>query len=245
LKRVDQPGFGTRITTSATFRKLELLKKTFIHAPRFAAFAAIWLLVGCGTSFKYNPNHGRSYPTVSNGLGVEIAGGIDQRPDGEKCPEWTRKVEVIVANALADEIKHDGLFQRVKIHLRGPARLNKFSYYIQFQVEAFEMAPRTGTAEQIGRTALDAMGWRGGLISASIPTTWQSQVKIQFEVFDAPTKQAVFSRSYSETRSLRANGYQGKSRQIQQTSDCLEAVLQRFTRDFSQWLPANRPPSTR
>jgi hypothetical protein len=212
---------------------------------RIAILSAVCFLAGCGTQFNYNPKHDQTYPAISDSLGLEIAGGIDQRPDGEKRPEWSKNVEIIVAQALANEFQHDGLFHRVKIHLKGPARLNKFLYFIEFRVEAFQMFPRTGSAEQIGRTALDTMGWRGALISASIPTTWESQVKVDFEVFDAVNKQVIFSRSYSENRSLRANGYQGKSRQIQQTSDCLEGVVQRFVGDFSR-LPAARPsPSIR
>jgi hypothetical protein len=215
------------------------------HALRIAVLTAVCFLVGCGTPFKYNPKHDQTYPAISDSLGLEIAGGIDQRPDEEKRPEWSRDVARIVANALADEIQHDGLFRRVKIHLNGPTRHHKFSYFVEFRVGAFQMFPRTGTAEQVGRTALDAMGWRGALISASIPTTWESQVKVEFEVFDAADKQSIFNRSYSESRSLRVNGYQGKSRQIQQTSDCLEAVVQRFVGDFSHWAAARRLPATR
>jgi hypothetical protein len=89
--------------------------------------------------------------------------------------------------------------------------------------------------EKIGRSALlDSLGWRGALISASIPVTWRSQVKVDFEIFDAPTKQLLFSRSYVETRSLKVNGYQGDSQPIQQTRDCLEAVVQHFIADFSR-----------
>ena len=79
--------------------------------------------------------------------------------------------------------------------------------YIQLRVEAFEMAPESGFAEKLGRSALlESLGWRGALISASIPMTWRSQVKVDFEIFDAPTKQLIFSRSYSETRSVKVNG---------------------------------------
>jgi hypothetical protein len=77
------------------------------------------------------------------------------------------------------------------------------------------------------------------LISAGIPTTWESQVTVEFEVFDAVNKNSIFSRSYTASRSLKINGYQGKSRQIQQTSDCLETVVQQFVGDFSR-LPATK-----
>jgi hypothetical protein len=214
------------------------LKTTANIASQIAVLATVCLLAGCGTQFKYRPKHDQTYPAISDSLGLEIAGGADQRPDGEKRPSWSKSVDVIVAHALADEIQHDGPFHRVKIHLGGPARLHKFSYFIEFRVEAFQMFPSPGTAEQIGRTALEGLGWRGALISASIPTTWESQVKVQFEVFEAASKQSIFSRSYSESRSLRGNGYQGKSRQIQQTSDCLEAVVQRFVGDLSRTLAA-------
>jgi hypothetical protein len=93
--------------------------------------------------------------------------------------------------------------------------------------------------------ALDAMGWRGALISASIPITCESQVKVEFEVFDAANKQSVLRQSYSESRSLRVNGYQGKSQQIQQTSECLEAVIQRFVGDFSHLAAAQSLPFIR
>jgi hypothetical protein len=212
---------------------------------RTGALAAVCFLAGCGTPFKYNPQHARSYSSVQTGLGVEIAGGADQRPEDARRPDWSKSVEVIVARALADEIEQAKLFQRVKIHLSGPSRLNKYSYFVTFHVEAFEMAPQAGTLEHFGRTALGALGWRGALISASIPTTWESNVKVEFEVFDAATKQQIFGRSYSESRSLKSNGYQGKTRQIQQTSDCLEAVVGRFVGDFSGLVAAKNSPFIR
>jgi hypothetical protein len=197
--------------------------------------ATVFLLAGCGTTFKYHPKLGQTFPPISMARGVEIAGGTDERPKDERRPVWSKSVESIVAHALGGEIQHDGLFPRVKIHLAGPSRLSKFSYYVQFRVEAFEMAPESGFAEKVGRSALlESLGWRGALISASIPMTWRSQVKVDFEIFDAQSKQMIFSRSYSETRSLKVNGYQGDSQQIQQTSDCLEAVVGRFVADFSR-----------
>jgi hypothetical protein len=230
---------------SGNIQKVGELKTMTINALRIAVLATVCFLAGCGTQFKYNPKHDQTYPGIPDSLGLEIAGGIDQRPDGEKRPNWSKSADTIVAHALADEIQYERLFQRVKIHLKGPARLNRFSYFIEFRVEALQMFPRTEAAEQIGRTALDALGWRGALISASIPTAWESQVKVEFDVFDAVTKQSIFNRSYSESRSLRANGYQGKSRQIQQTSDCLEAVVRRFAGDFSRLLAARRSPVVR
>jgi hypothetical protein len=221
------------------------LKSAVIKVLRAGVLTAVCFVAGCGTPFKYNPQHAQSYPSVQTGLGVEIAGGMDQRPEDARQPDWSKSVEVIVARALADEIEEAKLFQRVKIHLSGPARLSKYSYYVTFQVGAFEMAPQTGTLEHFGRTALGALGWRGALISASIPTPWQSDVKVEFDVFDAATKQQVFSRSYSESRSLKSNGYQGKTRQVQQTSDCLEAVVGRFVGDFSRLVAANGSPSIR
>jgi len=192
------------------------------------------LVAGCGTSFKYDPKYGQTYPAISDRRGLEIAGGVDERPPAEKRPEWSRSVEGIVARALADEVKHAGLFQRVRIHLAGPARLDKFSYYVEFRVKAFQMFPQIGGMEKAGRTALGALGWRGALISASIPKTWESQVTVEFEVFDAAKQKRVFGQTYTESRSLKANGYQGDSRQIEQTSDCLEAVVQRFVGDFTR-----------
>jgi hypothetical protein len=210
-----------------------------------SALTAVCFVTGCGTPFKYNPQHEHSYPSIETGLGVEIAGGIDERPEDAREPGWNQSVRVIVARALADEIERAKLFQRVKIHLSGPARLKKYSYFVTFRVEAFEMVPQAGTLEHFGRTALGVLGWKGALISASIPTTWESDVKLEFEVFDAATKQPVFRRSYSESRNLKSNGYQGKSRQIQQTSDCLEAVVEKFVGDFSRFVPENSSPINR
>jgi hypothetical protein len=211
------------------------LKATILNAFRIAVLTAVCFLPGCGTAFNYNPKHDQSYSAIPDNLGLEIAGGADRRLEEEKRPEWSRNAQVIVAHALADEIQHAGLFRRVKIHLNGPAGLKRFSYFVEFRVDAFQMFPQSGTAEQFGRTALEALGWRGALISASIPITWESQVKLEFEVFDAANQRSIFSRSYSESRNLRVNGYQGKSRQIQQTSDCLEAVVQQFVGDFSHF----------
>jgi hypothetical protein len=217
---------------------LSTLKKNIMQIARVCLLASIFFLTACGTTFKYNPKHDQSYPAIANNLGLEIAGGIDERTADQRRPEWSRRVEVIVARALADEVKHAGLFQRVKIHLSGPAHLDRFSYFVEFQVDAFEMAPQVGELEQAARTTLGAvMGLRGALISASIPTAWESQVKVTFEVFDPMTQQSIFRRSYSEARTLRANGYEGKSRQIEQTSECLESVIQQFVRDFSQRTP--------
>lgn len=220
------------------------LKKMVIHTWRIGILVAVCSLAGCGTPFKYNPKYGQTYPVVPNTRGVEIAGGTDQRPEDAKLPEWSRSVEVIVARAVADELQHGAHFSPVKIHLQGPARLDKYSYFIEFRVEEFEMVPRIGPLEQIGRTALDALGWwRGSLISASIPKTWESRVKVEFEAFDAATRQSIFKLDYADSRRLKANGYQGKSQQIQQTSDCLEAVVQQFANDFSHMAASRGSPS--
>jgi hypothetical protein len=210
------------------------VKSGAINMLRISAVAMLFFCAGCGTTFKYNPKHDQTYPAIPDNLGFEIASGIDDRPSDEKQPVWSRSVEVIVARALADEIKHAELFQRVKIHLTGPAHLDKYSYFVEFRVGAFRTIPQTGALEQFGRSALGVLGWRGFLISASIPTTWESDVKVQFEVFDAVNQKLIFRQTYSETRSLKANGYEGKTRQIQQTSDCLEGVVQQFVAEFSR-----------
>src|SRR5579883_1138904 len=86
------------------------------------------LAAGCATSFKYQPKHDATYAPISNNRGVEITSAQDLRPEGEKEPEWSRKVEVIVARATADELKYSKLFQRVKIHLSGPLPDHRYSH---------------------------------------------------------------------------------------------------------------------
>lgn len=199
---------------------------------------ALCLGAGCATRFNYQPRHDQTYAPIPNNLGVEITRAEDLRNEEEKQPKWSRKVEVIVARALADELDHAKLFQRVKIHLSGPLADNRYSHIVELRVRTFEYYTPTNAFE-VGRGALKWLGVRGTLIAESIPRTIVSEVEVEFEVLDATTRQTVFLKTYSESRSLKANGYEGKKRQMQQTSDALETVVKRFVRDLSQ-LPFSR-----
>lgn len=198
-------------------------------------------VAGCATSFKYQPRHDQTYPPVANNLGVEIIQAQDVRADDEKLPQWSRKVETIVARAVADELNHAKLFQRVTVHLSGPLAKNKYSHAVELRVKQFRYYNPTNILDY-GREILGWMGPRGALISASIPRQYVSEVAVEFEVLDAANQQTVFLKTYSDSRTLTANGYEGKTRQIKQTSDALESVVTQFVRDLVR-LPLSRVPA--
>ena len=195
--------------------------------------ASVGLVAGCGTSFKYQRRHAQTYLSLTNNLGVEIIHAEDLRSPDEQLPKWSRKVEVIVARATADELKHAQLFQRVKIHLSGPLADPRYSHLVELRVKQFRYYNPTNVLD-FGRNILGWMGLRGALIARSIPRQYISVVEVEFAVLDANTRQTVFQRTYSDTRNLTANGYEGKSRQIQQMSDALETVVDQFVADLAR-----------
>jgi hypothetical protein len=194
---------------------------------------------GCSAPFKYKPKYEQSYAPVLNNRGLEIVKGQDLRKEEEKQPHWSKKVEVIVAHALADELNHAKLFKRVNVRSDRSSVGKNFSHFVEFRVKKFQLYNPTHGAEKFGRNALGRLGWRGVLIAASMPAKFVSEVEVEFEVFDAATKQSVFTKSYSETRSLNANGYEDTKPQLQQTSEALEAVVAKFVKDLTT-LPLSR-----
>jgi hypothetical protein len=70
------------------------------------------------------PKHDQIYTPISNRNGLAITTGVDSRLAEEKQPDWTKNAEVIIARALADEVKHAKLFDRVKIHEERISSLN-------------------------------------------------------------------------------------------------------------------------
>jgi hypothetical protein len=170
---------------------------------------------------------------------VAIIRGEDLREETGKHPKWNRKVAVIVADALADELSHNRVFQRVKVNLRGKPPAKDYSHWIAFKVRKLHFAEHSSVLEKVGK---EVLRWRapGGLwIAPSIPAKFISEVEIEFEVFAAGTAQSVFVRSYSESGNVWVNGYEGQSRQIQQTSAALEKVVSRFVADLVK-LPLSR-----
>lgn len=157
----------------------------------------------------------------------------------EKQPKWSRKVAVIVADALADELNHNRVFQRVKIKLGGQPPARDFSHWIAFKVRKLQFAEHSSVLEKVGK---EVLRWRapGGLwIAPSIPAKFISEVEIEFEVFAPGAIQPVFVKSYTESGSIWVNGYEGQSRQIQETSAALEKVVNRFVADLVK-LPLSR-----
>jgi hypothetical protein len=203
-------------------------------------FLCLALVSGCATSFKYRPRHDQTYASIANNLGVEITQAQDLRSEDEKLPKWSRKVEVIVAKAVADELEHAALFQRVKIHLSGPLADNRYSEIIELRVKQFRYYNPTNMVGY-GQEALSWLGLRGALIARSIPREYICVVEVEFDVLDARTRQMVFQKTYSDSRTLTANGYEGKSRLVQQMSDVLETVVKQFVTDLSK-LPLSQGP---
>jgi hypothetical protein len=207
---------------------------------RWCALVA-WLCLGagCGTPFKYQPGHQATYRPISNNQGVAIFRGEDLREETGKQPKWSRKVAVIVADALADELNHNHVFKRVKVNLGGKPPAKDFSHWIAFKVRKLHFAEHSSTLEKVGKEVLRWRAPGGFWIAPSIPAKFISEVEIEFEVFAAGAAQPVFVRSYAESGSVWANSYQGQTPQIQQTSAALEKVVSRFVADLVR-LPLSR-----
>ena len=192
-------------------------------------FALLVLLTGCGTHFKYQPTHALSYPHISNNHGVAIIPGEDLRIDTEH-PDWSRKVPTIVADALSDELKHNHIFQSVKIRSSQPKK--GYSHVVTFRIQQFEYHDESSTLESLGRVTLRSHGSEGPWIARSIPSKFVATVQIEFTVLDAKTRQPVLTRSYRETQSVHANAYQKETPQIHATSQALEKVVTHFVTDL-------------
>lgn len=215
--------------------------QTRTYARLMVLLPLLCLATGCSTSFKYTPQHNRAYHPVTRQPGLAIARGEDLRTVDTIRPAWTQNAEAIVAQALANEVKHGKLFQRVKIHA-DPVNPQKYSTVVQFWVLKFECYNQADFLQSAGRDLLQMQvpGFRGSLIAASIPVKYVSEVEIEFTVLDAASGQSLFIRTYSATRSDSFNGYQGDKPEVLLTSTTLEAVLTQFVADMAN-LPLNHP----
>jgi hypothetical protein len=196
------------------------------------------LSLGGGCSrFSYSPTYPASYAPVANRAGLAIRRGKDLRPPDEITPDWCTPAEPIVARALADEVRHANLFDRVEMHAR-TVNPQKYPTMVECDVLEFDCVPKVSFFENKGRTMLRMLGIRGHLIAASIPSEYTSDVEVQFEVLDTASGRPKFTRTYRAQRARSFNRYQGKTPLMQQTGATLEDVLARFIRDLAG-LPSN------
>lgn len=201
------------------------------------AGALLGLCQGCST-FKYTPSHDHVYAPIANRAGLAIQAGEDVRSPEEKRPPWTGNARAIVAHALADEVKHAKLFDRVKFR-DSTIKARRFSEAVRFRVIKFECYSQPAFLESTGRKLLELQGIRGALIAESIPVKYIAEAEIEFIVMDASTREAVFDQTYTATRSFSANGYQGAGPKVQNTSAALESVISQFVGDLTR-LPLNQ-----
>jgi len=122
------------------------------------------LLTGCaGTRFSYQPSHAQSYPPMPNNRGVVIVPGENLRVESTN-PRWSRQVEAIVADALADELKHNQIFHRVRISGSMPKSskpVNGYSHIVTFRVATLDYHEEADGLESLGRTVLRGHGSEG------------------------------------------------------------------------------------
>jgi hypothetical protein len=197
--------------------------------------AAILLFAGCSTPFTYTPKHAQQYSAISNDRGLAIVEGLDARVKKEKRPKWKPTAEQVVANALADELNHARLFQRVNVNLKHTVAQTapEYSLAVSFRVKKLQLFNDYTAGEVAGGAALGLLGLPGVFIAASIPTKFVSDAEVEFEVFDVATKELVFAKNYSETRACTQNAYKGQKPLMEQTSGALEAVIVRFVNDLT------------
>jgi len=204
----------------------------------FLVVALPGLDLGCATSFKYTSRQDPVYPAMPRQSGLAIQTGQDDRPPEARQPDWAENAETIVAHALAEEVKNARRFQRVQIHAQ-EANPKKYSRTVHFRILKFECSDQADILAKTGQDILQLQlpGFRGELIAESIPTQFEVAVEIEFEVFDAATPQPIFSKTYSASRTLTINGYQGESPKIQQTGAALAEVLAKFIADLTKLRP--------
>lgn len=194
-------------------------------------------LVGCGggVPFKYSPSHAGTYPAIANKGGAEILKGRDVRDkESRKGIPWKESVESIVADAVADELRHAKLFLHVEVSKSEAPSCSTCSHAIKFNVRRLRLYNQVSAGEVAGGAALGLLMVPGIFIAASIPTKWESSAEIEFEVLDPRSKATVFRKVYSETRVIEVNAYAGLEPKLQQTSDVLEAVVKEFVSDLAQ-----------
>jgi hypothetical protein len=204
------------------------------------------MLTGCGTSFAYKPKRDAVYTGIPSSKGVEVLKGADIRDKKDrKGVKWNKPVEQIVADALVDELKNSKLFSRVDLHSSNQtfAVSGTYSYRVTFAVKRLRLYNPPKVGEIAGGAALGLLGVPGIFIAASIPTKWESNAEVKFEVFDGETQSSVLKKSYTSELSLSANAYAGNSRQKQQTSDVLERVIGQFIADLAT-LPLSQKTAT-
>jgi len=197
----------------------------------FVLLLTVSLGAGC-SSFSYSPAYAASYPPVAIRTGLAIRRGKDLRSPDQITPNWCKPAEPIVARALADEVRHANLFDRVEIHAR-TVNPQKYPTIVACDVLKFDCVNKASVFEHGGRTMLQMLGIRGNLIAASIPSEYTSHVEIQFEVLDTTSGRPKFTTTYRVQRTRSVNRYQGKTPLMQQTSAALEDVLAQFIHDLA------------
>ena len=194
------------------------------------------LLTSCGTPFKYTPSHTATYAKAGNTRGAEILKGKDVRTGrNRKGVKWNKPVENIVADALADELRHSGIFARVEQSRNAApsADSGAYSHTIAFKVHRLRLYNAATAGEIAGGAALGLLGVPGILIAGAIPTKWESSAEVEFEVTVAGSGQPVLAKTYTATRSISLKGYAGMNQQIRQSSDALEEVVKEFAGDLA------------
>jgi hypothetical protein len=198
----------------------------------FVILPTVGLCAGC-SSFTYSPTYATSYASVANRAGLGIRRGEDLRPQDQITPDWCKPAEPIVARALADEVRHANLFDRVKIHARA-FNPKKYPTIVEFEVRKFDCVSQASFFETTGRTILRMQGIRGTLIAASIPSKHTSDIEVQFQVLDAVTGRSKLTKTYRTQRTMNLNGYQGKTPLMRQTSAALEDAIAQFIDDLAR-----------
>ena len=189
--------------------------------------------LGCATTFKYTSRQDPVSPAMARQPGLAIQTGEDDRPAEARQPGWAENAETIVAHALSEEVKKARRFQRVAIHTQA-VTLKKYSRTVRFRVLKFEC---TDQADFLARTGQDILRHEvphGEWIAESIPTQFAVEVEIEFAVFAGASRQPALLKTYSASRTLSINGYQGESPKIQQTSAALAEVLNEFIADLAK-----------
>jgi hypothetical protein len=202
------------------------------------AIACLLLASGCAPHFRYAPGHDATYSVIEIFRGVQIERDATERvAKAEGEISWSKSDSQIIANALADELKHAKLFRRVDIvKVADPTRRqDKYSHVIRFDIRKFRLSPRENLAQSAGRAALKSRGRHGYFIDKGIPREWVAEVEIEFELRDASGGGRSFTRKYSATPgSVTVRGYSDGKEERQQMSEALEEVVKAFVADVGK-----------
>ena len=195
-------------------------------------------LFGCATpgiDFKFAPNNSIICDKhIDRPLFIEK--GIDSRVETEKRPTWTKPVEQLVANALANKLAHANLYGKIinNIEATSPPTSDIIGdgIEISFDIIKFQAFEDVPTSHYVRAGLLGIFMLPGIIAAGSLPEKFVSEIQIDFNVTDLPSRKNIMHKGYHNTQFLEHSEIGSRDVVLAQTGSVLETIIGDFISDL-------------